>query len=106
MGWLLVTLDDDGFEVKTGIRRNPIAGNLLTNRDVMAAFDPRSNSLTYAYDTYKWDHCGPEGYDFKDAWENTEPSPRKQVYERDEPLGALYTSFEREMADLMKDREV
>ena len=102
----LLTLEEDGFEVKTGIRSNPVSGNLLSNRDVMAAFDPRSNSLTYVYDTFKWDHCGPEGYDFNDVWGEVVPSPRKEFYERDEPLGAMYTSFKRKMADRMKEKEV
>ena len=99
----LLSSDVDTFEVKTGIRSNPVTGNELTNREVLASLDPRSNPLTYVYDTFKWEHCGPEGYDFDDAWRETVPSPRKQFYQRDEPRSTLYTSFKREMAELMKE---
>ena len=92
----------DGFEVKTGIRGSPVTGNNLTNREVLASFDPRSNSLTYVYDTFKWDHCVPEGYDFDDAWRETAASARKDFFVRDEPLSTVYMSFKREMAELIK----
>ena len=99
----LLGSDVDGFKVKTGIRSNPATGNNLTNREVLAAFDPRSNSMNYVYDTFKWDHCVPEGYDFDDAWGEKSPSPRKNFYERDEPRSPVYTSFKRMMAELMKE---
>ena len=44
-------------------------------------------------------------YDFDDAWGKTLPSPRKKVYERDEPRSTVYSSFKRMMAELM-DEEV
>ena len=99
----LLGSDIDGFKVKTAIRSNPVTGNNLTNREVLAAFDPRSNSMNYVYDTFKWDHCVPEGYDFDDAWGETAPSARKNFFERDEPRSTVYTSFKREMAELMKE---
>ena len=94
--------DIDGFKVKTGIRGYPATGNDLTNREVLASFDPRYNSLNHVYDTFKWDHCMSQGYDFDDAWGEPKPSPRKKFYERDEPLSPAYASFKRMMADLME----
>ena len=100
-----VSVDKDGFEVKTGIRGNPVSGNELSDRNVIATFDPRSISLAYVYDNFKWDHCGAEGHDFNIAWGGTVPSPRECFYKRDEPLSTLYTSFEREMSELMTEKE-
>ena len=100
----LLDSDINGFDVKTGILGNPVIGNNLSNREVLGALDPRSNALAYVYDTFKWNHCVPEGYDFDDAWGETAPSTRKIFFERDGPLLAVYTSFKRKMAELMKDR--
>ena len=98
----LLSSDIDGFEVKTGIIGNTETGNELTNREVLKAFDPRSNSMNYIYDTFKWDHCLPEGYDFNDLWGESKPSPRKEFFQTDAPFSTVYTSFKREMADMMK----
>lgn len=98
----LLASDIDGFEVKTGIIYNTDTGNELNNREVLKAFDPRSNSMNYIYDTFKWDHCVPEGYDFDDLWGEVKPSPRKEFFERDSILSTVYTTFKREMAELMR----
>ena len=98
----LLGSDIDGFKVKTGIRGNTVTGNNLTNREVLAAFDPRNNSLNYVYDTFKWDHCVSQGYDFDDAWGETQPLPRKSFYVRDEPRSTVFTSFKRMMAEVME----
>ena len=99
----LLDQDVNGFEVKTGIKSNPPTGNNLSNREVLDALDPRSNSMAYVYDTFKWDHCVSEGYDFDDAWGETPPSPRKTFFARDSSLPAVYMSFQRKMAELMKE---
>ena len=65
--------------------------------------DPRSDSLNYVYDTFKWNHCVSQGYDFDDAWGENQPSPRKKFYERDEPLSTVFTSFKRMMAEVMEE---
>uniref|UniRef100_UPI0039812771 hypothetical protein n=1 Tax=Salmonella sp. s58408 TaxID=3159701 RepID=UPI0039812771 len=75
----------------------------ITNREMLEVFDPRFDSMNYVYDTFKWDHCAAEGYDFNDAWGDKKPSPRKNFHERDGPKSAVYTSFKREMAERMKD---
>ncbi|CAM9863802.1 unnamed protein product [Pylaiella littoralis] len=67
----LLDTDTDGFEVKTGLKGNVEVGNVLTNREVLAAMDPRVNKLSYVYDTFKWDHCLEVGIDFDDAWDTT-----------------------------------
>ena len=100
----LLDKDIDGFEVKTGIRSNPVKGNNLSNREVLEALNPRSNSLAYVYDTFKWDHCVPEGYNFDDAWGESTSSPRKNFFETDGPQLAVYTSFKRKMAELMNGK--
>lgn len=41
-------------------------GNNLSNREVLLALDPRVNSLPYVYDTFRWDHCAAEGFNFGD----------------------------------------
>ena len=99
----LLGSDIDGFKVKTGIRGSTVTGNNLTNREVLAAFDPRNNSLNYVYDTFKWDHCVSQGYDFDDAWGETPPSPRKNFYVRDEPRSTVFTRFKRMMAEIMEE---
>ncbi|CAN0275670.1 unnamed protein product, partial [Hapterophycus canaliculatus] len=57
----LLDTDIDGFTIKTGIRGNLDSGNKLTNREALQAFDARSNSLPYVYDTFKWLHCEADG---------------------------------------------
>lgn len=64
----LLADETDGFEVQTGIRSNNGAGNKLTNREAVQALDPRANTLSYIYDTFKWEHCAVDGYNFDDAW--------------------------------------
>ena len=34
--------------------------------ELMRAIDPRGSTLPYVYDTFKWEHCLGEGYDFDD----------------------------------------
>ncbi|CAN0234756.1 unnamed protein product [Pylaiella littoralis] len=65
----LLDTDTDGFEIKTGIKGNVEVGNVLTNREILAALDPTGNKLSYVYDTFKWDHCLEVGIDFEDAWD-------------------------------------
>lgn len=60
------------FKVRTGIKGNTVSGNVLTNREVLAAVDPRKNMLPYIYDTFKWDHCAEDGYNLDDAWATPE----------------------------------
>lgn len=63
-----------GIAVRSGIRSTGVEGGerdrgfTLTNREVLQAFDPRINSLPYVYDTFRWEHCEAEGYNFEDAW--------------------------------------
>ena len=65
----LLSSDADDFIVRTGITGNPDdGGNIFTNREALAAFDARTNSLPYVYDTFKWLHCEADGYNFDDAW--------------------------------------
>lgn len=72
----LLDSDDDGFTIKTGIRGNQEFGNTLSNREALQAFDPRSNSLPYIYDTFKWTHCEADGVDFANAWDNAKTRPK------------------------------
>ncbi|CAN0199601.1 unnamed protein product, partial [Hapterophycus canaliculatus] len=58
-------LDTDTDDFETGIK-GVGSGNTLTNRELLAAFDPRINSLSYVYDTFKWTHCAEGGLDFDD----------------------------------------
>lgn len=71
----LLDTDTDGFTVKTGIRGNDETGNTLTNRELLQAFDPRSNSLPYVYDNFKWTHCEADGVSFDQAWEAAKSKP-------------------------------
>lgn len=58
-------------QVTTGIRRDGHdageGGNSLTNREVLEHLDPRVDSLTYIYDTFKWSHCEDDGFNMNDA---------------------------------------
>ena len=60
--------DGPGFDVQTGIISQDGTGVGLTNREVLAAIDPRLNNVTYIYDNFKWDHCTADGYNFGDLW--------------------------------------
>ena len=42
------------------------AGQYYSNAELMRAIDPRGSTLPYVYDTFKWEHCLGEGYDFDD----------------------------------------
>ncbi|CAN0340212.1 unnamed protein product, partial [Hapterophycus canaliculatus] len=65
----LLANDVNDFTVQTGIKGSPTGGgNTLTNREVLAALDPRINALSYVYDTFEWSHCAVDGFDLKDAW--------------------------------------
>ena len=65
----LLEADVNDFTVQTGIKGNvPGGGNVFTNREVLAAFDPRINALPYVYDTFKWTHCEADGFNMDDAW--------------------------------------
>lgn len=64
--WQEIT--DEGAETSS-VRRSS-GGNTLTNRELLRAFDPHENSLTYIYDTFRWDHCSALGFDFNDARED------------------------------------
>lgn len=72
----LLEYDTDSFQIRSGIRKDAAAGgNTLTNREVLAAIDPRLNSLSYVYDTFKWKHCEMDGYDFDALWGERKSSP-------------------------------
>lgn len=103
----LLDSDVDGFQVRTQIRGHSDGGNTLTNREAMAALDPRANSLTYIYDNFKWDHCMLDGIDFNDAWEDTSSAAAnadKRFFQRQKPLSGLYTQFKRDLADAMAEK--
>lgn len=65
----LLSGDSNDFTVQTGIKGNAEGGgNVLTNKQALAAFDPRVNGLSYIYDTFKWPHCEADGVNMSDAW--------------------------------------
>lgn len=53
-------------QTKTGVEDGG-SGNALTDRELLAALDPRINSLSYVCDTSKWEHCSVDGFYFDDA---------------------------------------
>lgn len=55
-------------QVNSGGRRGLTGGNTLTNREILAALDPRVNTLPYVYDTFRWPHCEAQGFHMDDAW--------------------------------------
>lgn len=101
----LLDTDVDEFTVRTGIQG--VGDSVPTNREVLEALSPLADSMSYIYDTFKWDHCAVDGYDFSDAWED---APRTasvglRLFEMDEPLSRLYTSFKREIVELQAGKE-
>lgn len=65
----LLAKDVNDFTVHPGINGSPEGGgNTLTNREVLAALDPRKDALPYVYDTFEWTHCATDGFDLNDAW--------------------------------------
>lgn len=118
----LLDKDTNDFRVHTGIKGNlPNGGNELTNREALAAFDPRINALPYIYDTFKWEHCVEDGYDLDDAWEtggmgeagksvgggDSGELPRgrataggRTIFDKDAPRVPMYGSLQKKLADL------
>lgn len=72
------------FNLRTGIRWDVIGEDMdtLTNRHALSAFDPRINALTYVYDSFKWEHCEADGFDFDDAWGDTATISRSPVFKK------------------------
>lgn len=65
----LLDSDATDFTVQAGIKGNaPRGGHALTNRETLAALDPKVNALPYIYDTFKWTHCEADGVNMDDAW--------------------------------------
>ncbi|CAM9493178.1 unnamed protein product [Ectocarpus sp. 6 AP-2014] len=106
--YYLLDTDTTGFEVKTGVRGQPVFGNMLTNREILTALDPRANSLSYVYDKFEWSHCAADGFDFNDAWDDTELSSRntRPFSHQQKPHGrlgfSLYSDFNEKMAQRLK----
>ena len=114
----LLAKDVNDFTVQTGIKGTPEGGgNTLTNREVLAALDPRVDALPYVYDTFEWAHCAADGFDLKDAWSAggaADPSkhgaPRRDehrqsidgrtVFEKNAPRFPMYGALEAKMATL------
>lgn len=73
------------------------SGNILTNRELLQAFDARSNSLPYVYDTFKWTHCEADGFDFDDAWKTqaSTPEDRRPHFKEGVKRIPMYGIFER-----------
>lgn len=105
----LMDADNDGFTIKTGIRGNSETGNILTNRELLQAFDPRLNTLPYVYDTFKWDHCTAEGYNFDDAWKETAKltsKKRSAAFEEGVRRVPMYSSILQHRAEAKAKRNV
>lgn len=82
------------------------SGNILTNRELLQAFDARSNSLSYVYDTFKWTHCEADGFQFDDAWAtmaNT-PANRRTEFRGSVPRSPMYGVFERKRAARLAEK--
>ncbi len=73
------------------------SGNTLTNRELLQVLDPRSNSLSYVYDTFKWTHCESDGFDFDDAWTSkaSTSEERRTVFKEGNKRFPMYAVFER-----------
>lgn len=74
------------------------SGNTLANRDLLQAFDPRTNSLPYIYDTFKWAHCSNDGFDFDDAWKTqqaTTPGHRRTQFKEGVKRVPMFGVFEK-----------
>ncbi|CBN79225.1 TYRosinase family member (tyr-4) [Ectocarpus siliculosus] len=99
----LLDTDTDGFEIKTGISFNSATGNELTNREALQAFDPRINALPYVYDTFNWEHCAADGYDFGDAWQSSTKKSKstsaRPAFEDGVPRAPMYSSTLKLMAE-------
>lgn len=66
MDAILTSESDDDVGERDSPPNRQAAGNTLTNRELLAALDPRQDSLTYIYDAFRWDHCMQKGFDFHD----------------------------------------
>ena len=86
-------------QVRTGIKGME-SGNTLTNRELLMAFDPRSNSLPYVYDNFKWTHCEADGFDFDDAWkaQASTPGHRRTQFKEGVKRAPMFGVFEERRA--------
>lgn len=66
---------DDQTSGDENHRRSERVGTVgagLPNREVLQALDPRRDDLPYVYDTFRWDHCQEDGFNFEDTWDATD----------------------------------
>lgn len=88
-------------QITTGVK-GVGRGNTLANRDLLAAFDPRINSMTYVYDNFKWEHCAEDGYDMEDAWHNDETTTAPELrtrFEEGVPRFPMYEQLKKWRAE-------
>lgn len=93
-------VDGSTFLPRTGIRGDTY--NTRTNREILELLDPRINSMSYVYDTFKWDHCKADGYDFDDAWAGDNLTGEKPIWKDGEPRLPLYSGL-RELRQKIAD---
>lgn len=104
----ILDADIDDFTIKTGIRGSPEHGNILTNREVLEAFDPRVDMLPYVYDTFEWAHCAADGFDFGDATDSAKSKnferAKRPVFEQGAPRAPRYRSIMDLLAESKRKR--
>lgn len=83
--------EDTDFVARTGIRGDNENGR--TNREIMELLDPRVNAMSYVYDTFKWDHCAADGYDFNDAWKGDRLTGETPSFREGQPRLPFYSGL-------------
>lgn len=105
---------DPGFRAHTAIKGDQEGGNVLTNREILQALDPRVNKMSYIYDTFEWTHCAEDGIDMNDAWDAevtgskqpstpTRPATRP-AFEKGEDRYPLYHMFRKKADEVAAKR--
>lgn len=93
-------------QIKTGVK-SAGSGNILTNRELLQAFDPRRNDLPYVYDTFKWEHCSVDGFDFDDAWSSKKANTsedRRTQFEHGVKRLPMFNIFKKMRAARMSEK--
>lgn len=99
---LATDVGDVGFLARTAIKGDEEGGNVLSNREILQALDPRVNRLSYIYDTFEWSHCEEDGIDMNDAWQTPSSTEgvKRPTFKKGETRYPLYDMLKKKAEEV------
>lgn len=99
---LATDVGDVGFLARTAIKGDEEGGNVLSNREILQALDPRVNRLSYIYDTFEWAHCVEDGINMDDAWQTPTAAEtvKRPTFKEGETRYPLYDMLKKKAAEV------